>query len=126
MKLGALAVLLLLSSCAMADRRGSGEDDLAAELAGRVAGEPRACINPSPQNALRVVDDRTLVYRQGRTLWVNRLRDACPTLDRYSTLIVEVRGGRYCNGDHVRELEPGSSIPGPICILGDFVPYTRR
>lgn len=126
MKIFVIAALLLISGCAMTDRRDEGQAELAAELAGRVAGEPRDCVSGSPSDGLRVIDERTLAYRQGRTLWVNRLRDACPGLDRYSTLIVEVQGDRYCRGDRVRELEPGSSIPGPICILGDFVPYRRR
>lgn len=125
MRIGALAALLMLSSCAMVDRR-SGEDQLAAELAGRVAGEPQDCIPGMTGQSLRVIDERTLAYRRGRTLWVNRLRSECPGLDPVSTLIVEVQGDRYCRGDRVRELEPGSSIPGPICILGEFVPYASR
>lgn len=126
MRIAMLAVLAMMSSCAMGDRHDSGEARLAAELAGRSAGEARACVNTARRDGLRVIDEQTLLYREGQTLWVNRLPSSCPSLHPASTLIVEIRGGRYCNGDLVRALEPGSSILGPACSLGDFMPYTRR
>jgi hypothetical protein len=57
---------------------------------------------------------------------VSRLRAECPGLQPLDTLIVEVHGGRYCRNDQFRAVETGASIPGPICLLGDFVPYRAR
>jgi hypothetical protein len=124
-----LPLLLILAGCAATGSEGPSRDQeaLSRELADRVAGESVSCISPpSSSAALTIVDGRTLVYREGRTLWVNRLRDECPGLRPLDTLIVEVHGSQYCRHDRFRSLQSGSSIPGPTCRLGDFTPYRRR
>ncbi len=123
----ALLLLLALSGCAATGGEpGSREADaFARELAGRTAGEPETCVNAIQNQPLRIVDRRTIAYERGDTIWVNWLDRDCPGLRPLNTLIVEVHGSQYCRGDHVRGLEPGTSIPGPICILRDFVPYRR-
>jgi hypothetical protein len=103
----------------------SSEADLAHELRGRVAGTPESCVSISASQGLRIVDSRTVVYHSGGTVWVNRLAEDCPGLRPLDTAIVEVRGAQYCRGDRVRGLTPGTTIPGPMCPLGDFVPYRR-
>ena len=95
------------------------------ELAGRVAGEPRSCISAGTSQGLQVVSGRTMVYRTGETVWVNRPLRGCTGLRPLANLLVETHGNRYCRGDHVRALEPGGYIAGPACVLGDFVPYRR-
>ena len=105
---------------------GRGEAELANELEGRTAGEPRECVSPSPGASLTARGPRALVYRRGDTLWVNRLAAACPGLDEMSQIVIEVHGSRYCRGDRFRVREPGLSIPGPICVLGNFTPYRRQ
>lgn len=99
------------------------QDALARELAGMRAGEARQCIPAQRQGSLTIVDRRTVTLREGRTLWVNRLESSCPGIQPFNSLIVEVHGSEYCRNDKVRGLEPGSNIPGPICLLGDWVPY---
>ena len=103
----------------------SSQADLAKELEGRVAGAPESCVAISASQGLRVVDSRTLVYYRGGTVWVNRLAEDCPGLRPLDTVVVEVHGAQYCRGDRVRGLSPGTTIPGPMCPLGDFVPYRR-
>ena len=120
-------LLILLSGCAAT---GPGpeareRDAFASELAGRVAGEPETCVSAIQNQPLRIVDRRTIAYDRGGTIWVNRLDGDCPSLRPLNTLIVEAHGSQYCRGDRVRALEPGTSIPGPVCILRDFVPYRR-
>ena len=117
-----LPLLLLAAACAAGPAR---EADLAVELAGRTAGPPRDCVTASAGDGLVARDSRTLVYRRGDTLWVNRLAAACPGLDPMSTLIVEVHGSQYCRGDPFRTVEPGRSLPGPACRLGPFTPWRR-
>jgi hypothetical protein len=119
-----LLPLLLASACAApsAER----EADLSGELAGRTAGAPQDCVGASAGSTLAPRDSRTLVYRRGDTLWVNRLAAACPGLDPMSRLVIEVHGSRYCRGDRFRAIEPGLTIPGPICSLGPFTPYRRQ
>jgi hypothetical protein len=117
-----LPFLLLAAACATGSAR---ESDLAAELAGRTAGEAEDCVSASSGANLVARDPQTLVYRRGDTLWVNRLAAACPGLDPTSTLLVELHGSRYCRGDHFRTIELGRTIAGPICLLGRFTPYRR-
>jgi hypothetical protein len=123
-----LPMIVLLGACAASGTESESRDQraLAEELAGRVAGEADRCIPARQGQGLQAVDRRTIVYRDGRTIWVNRLDSNCPGLDPMNTLIVEAHGSQYCRGDRVRGLEPQSSIPGPTCLLRDFVPYIRR
>jgi hypothetical protein len=117
-----LTLLFLAAACATASAR---DADLSIELAGRAAGPPQDCVPASAGDSLVARDSQTLVYRRGATIWVNRLAAQCPGLEPMSTLIVEVHGSNHCRGDPVRAVEPGQSIPGPICVLGSFTPYRR-
>jgi hypothetical protein len=122
--LPALPVLLALSACAaQGDPDFREKEAFSRELEGRVAGETESCLPVRQSEGLNIVDRRTIVRRDGRTLWVNRLDSDCPGLRPFNTLIVETHGGQYCRGDLVRGLEPGTSIPGPSCPLRDWVPY---
>lgn len=127
-----LALLLLstgsflATSCAAPDvgRFTRDEADLNRELIGRAAGPAQTCLPlPLGSGSLRPVNAETLVLRQGGTIWVNRLRGACPSLRPFSTIVIEVYGGNYCRGDRFRAVQPGETIPGPYCILGEFMPY---
>lgn len=98
--------------------------EVAEALAGRVAGAPQTCITTNAAENLHVLDPQTLAYGTGRTIYISRLAAACPALSQFNTLIVEGGlPGQYCRNDRVRGLEPGLSIPGPSCNLGDWVPY---
>ena len=97
---------------------------VAQAIGGRVAGPAQTCVSNNPAENLHVLDPQTVAYGYGSTVYVNRLVEACPALSQFNTLIVEgSTGGQYCRGDRVRGLEPGSTIPGPSCNLGDWVPY---
>ena len=124
-----LALLLLLGACAGPGASGTDReaDALQRDIAGRTEGPPQSCIPASSagQN-LRIANPRTLVYEQGRTVWVNRLDSDCPGMRPTDTLIVEVNGSQYCRGDRFRAASQGSTIPGPTCILGNFTPYRKN
>lgn len=115
--------VLLLAACA-APRLGGG-DELAPQLAGRAAGQPRSCLPTTGGAGLTIVAPGVFAHRGGDVLWINRLAPACSGIRSTDTLIFEPHGGQHCRGDPVRALERGRSIPGPACILGDFVPYRR-
>jgi hypothetical protein len=127
MKVQAFFMLLAAAGCAAA---GSLEEReraaLDRDLAGRVAGAPERCVPAIQGVGLTAVDRRTLVYDTPGALWVNRLNSDCPSLRPDSTILIETSGDRYCRLDRIRALDSGSSIPGPICTLGDFTPYRRR
>ena len=117
----------LLAGCATVSAdTASQEADLAQELAGRTAGAAAECIDTSSGQALDIASANTLVVRQGRTIWVNRLPSACPGLRPMDQLVVEPAiSGRYCRNDRFRSVQPGSSVPGAYCRFGRFTPYRR-
>ena len=75
---------------------------------------------------MRVADgDRhMLLYGSGKTIWANPLGSCRFGYD--DVLIVEPVGSYFCRGDLVRSVDRFSRIPGPTCVLGDFIPYKRR
>lgn len=100
---------------------------LAQETAGRLAGPPQSCVSSAAQQGLRIIDAQTIGYGWGRTIYINHLGAPCPGLEPLSTIITEPGiPGQYCRGDHVRGREMGANIPGPVCILGEWVPYQAR
>jgi hypothetical protein len=123
-----LPLLILPGACAASGTESESRDQaaLARELADRTAGRAESCVPATQAQSLQGVDRRTIVYRSGRTVWVNRLDADCPGLDPTNILIVEANGSQYCRGDRVRSLEPHSTIPGPFCVLRDWVPYRAR
>ena len=122
----ALVLVLLFAGCAaVAAAADRDQEDLARDLAGRVAGPPQDCVPSQQTESLRVVDSQTIAYGGGRTLWVNRLDSACPGLTAMDRLIVETHGSEYCRSDHIRAIGFSGGIPGPICFLGRFTPYRR-
>lgn len=121
-----LLLPLILAACtAVPPPREDGEARFARELAGRTPGPPERCIPSDGQSSLQVVDSATLAYRRGRTLWLNRLPSVCPGMRRGDALVVEMFGSSYCRGDIIRPVRPYSAVPGPTCVLGEFVPYRR-
>lgn len=102
------------------------QEAFAGEIADRTAGPPQSCIPSRQSQGLAIVDRRTIVRREGRTIWVNRLEADCPGLRPLNTLIVEAHGSEYCRGDLVRGLDPGTSIPGAACPLREWVPYRAK
>jgi hypothetical protein len=96
------------------------------ELAGRTPGAPEDCIPIYRTEALRVADGDThlLLYGRGSTIWASSLGPGCG-FTHSDVLITESHDGRYCRGDLVRSNNGISNIPGPTCVLGEFVPYKR-
>ena len=99
---------------------------LARETAGMAAGPAQSCIPTNSSQNLHALDAQTLAYGWRRTVYINHLDGPCPGVDPQSTLIVVPSlGGQYCRGDRIRGREFGGGIPGPVCILSDWVPYHR-
>lgn len=119
----AFAPLILIASCAPAEP--AAAPAAIADLSGRTAGPPQRCVPAQQTSGLRIAEQGVVLYGSGRTIWVNRLASDCPGMTRMDILVVEPTGSQYCRGDRARTIDPVSRIPGPACILGDFVPYTR-
>ncbi|MDF7774669.1 hypothetical protein P1X14_05370 [Sphingomonas sp. AOB5] len=121
--LGALALAGLTAMGPAQDT--SGDADLAKAIEGRTAGAPLECVSASFVGTPQIIDRDTLLYRSGRTLYVNQLDAPCPGLEEGNTIIVELHGSQLCKNDSIRTLDPGMTIPGPYCRLGKFTPYKK-
>lgn len=129
-----IAVLLIgaaLASCAAQPQPGrsaQAEAHLQRLLAGKVAGQPAACLPSHRSGDMVVIDDQTLAFRNGgRQIWVTNLRDRCSSLasGHYALVTKSFGGTGLCSGDiaEVADLTNGFTVGS--CVFGDFVPYTR-
>jgi hypothetical protein len=123
MRLRIILLAMMIGSCAPPP---PVTPRLATQLVGRIAGAPKDCLPIRTTENLQIADgDRsTLIYGSGKTVWANRLGPSCG-FGLNDLLIFEPTVGQYCRGDIVRSVDRYSHIPGPSCVLGDFVPYTR-
>ena len=95
------------------------------ELVGRTAGLPQNCVTTTQLDVLRPSENapHVMLYGSGRTIWANNLGSCRFGYD--DILVMQLYGSQLCRGDIVRSLDRLSRIPGPACVLGDFVPYRR-
>ncbi|RST29657.1 hypothetical protein HMF7854_01550 [Sphingomonas ginkgonis] len=134
MRAAAIPLLLLtgLAACSAypADpptRSARAQAQIARELAGRVPGKPVSCLSNWRSNDMVTVDDRTLLFRNGRTTYVNHLRGSCTNLGfgGYALLTKQFGGLGLCDGDVARVIDTASGFTVGSCAIGEFVPYTR-
>lgn len=120
-------IILMAAMAAVAgcSRPVSPDVGFAQETAGRIAGPSHNCISSDAGQGLRVVDSQTLAYGWGQTIYINRLDPSCQGISSTSTLLVDRSGPQYCRGDRVQGLQAGASIPGPLCVLKEWVPYRK-
>ena len=126
--LAACAALALsaIAPTAIADEKAvsEGELELAKMLEGRVAGEPQRCISDFASDNLTVIDRTAMVFRSGKTLYVNRTSNA-QWLDWSDLPVIERRTGQLCAKDQVELRDRTSFMRGPILFLDEFTPYTK-
>lgn len=120
----AIAAAIALGS-ASASARTDGEARLARMLEGRIAGTPIECLPDNIKIRRTTVEGTALVYRVGRTLYVNRPSHA-EKLDVWDGFHSIRNRSRTCAGDLAR----GSQNRWPsatfnLGTLGKFVPYRR-
>ena len=124
LSLAAVASLALIAGPSVAGERLNGDQKLAKLLEGRVAGEPRSCINTRVNSESQVIDGTALVYGRGRTIWVNVPANA-RDLDDRDALLVRQYGANLCRQDIVTTFDTNGGFYTGNVFLGDFVPYTR-
>lgn len=121
LRLAGLA-LVSLGVCAVAQSPAA-----VAEFNGRVAGAARNCVQvTSRSQSLRPANSNghVLLYGSGQTIWASDL-GSCGFNRNNDVLVVEPSTSSLCRGDIIRSVDRSSRIPGPTCVLGDFIPYTR-
>ncbi|URW74695.1 hypothetical protein M9980_08905 [Sphingomonas donggukensis] len=123
---------LLLAGCAMSAEEASrqaasdarDQAKLDKRLAGYTPGQPQSCIQPYRAQQQEIFGD-TLVYRDGRRLYVNKTTGGCFGLRRDDIVVTRSFSGQFCRGDIVRTVDRTNSFPSGTCSFGDFVPYTK-
>lgn len=116
------AVLTLLAAACAPSNPAAGPTPIP-EIAGRTAGPPQSCVRNDSSTSVHFTNRDTLVFTSGSTVLLNTTR--CPALTDNDLPVFQVYGGQYCRGDIVKTVDRYSGIPGPSCVLGDFVPYRR-
>jgi hypothetical protein len=128
----ALPCLFLLAGCTMSAQESAREQAADARdaarlekaLVGREAGKPESCINPMNATNLSIYGE-TLVYKDGRTFWVNKPLGGCFGLKRDDIVVTRSYGSQLCRGDIVRTIDRTGGFPTGACSFGDFVPYRK-
>lgn len=93
-------------------------------ISGKVAGTPMTCLAPYRANDMVTIDDNTIAFRMGSTVYVNRIQGGCSGLARgHYALVTRSIGPGLCSGDiaQVADLTTGMTVGS--CALGEFVPY---
>ena len=121
-----LLVAATLAGCSTApDQRSvSAENQLSRALEGKVAQQTVDCLPSLRSGDMTVIDDRTVLFREGRILYRNDFNGGrCNGLGAGNALLTRQQG-RLCRGDiaQVVNLSTGSTVGS--CVIGDFVPYS--
>ena len=126
------AAAVALGACTTAPqpetRSARAEAHLQSLLAGRVAGPPQACLPSYRSNDMVVVDDNTLVFRDGARVYRNDLAGGgCSRIGRgqYALLTRLYGTSDLCRGQVADVVDVSNGMTVGSCVMGDFVPYTR-
>jgi len=121
----ATAALALTGTAVSAKEKETGEEKLAKLLEGREAGEPQSCIPTWRNSNLTVIDGTALVYKAGKTYYVNRTAHP-ESLDWTDVLVIDrFSGTQLCRLDQVKTIDRGSGFFTGVVFLEDFIPYTK-
>lgn len=124
---------LLLMACALAacttapepqPRSADAEAELQQLLAGKVAGEPLDCLPRWSTDRMVTIDDSTIAFQEGRTVYLNNLQGQCSNLaSGFYTLLTRSAGTGLCRGEIAQVVDLNSGMTVGSCAMGDFVPY---
>lgn len=120
-----------LASCSTAPARVARDpraaEELAKALAGRTAGPAVRCLPAFSRSDMDVIDDDTILYREGRTVYLQRPRGGCPGLNigNYTLVIRKYGSNQTCDGDFGQLVDLRTGFGGGSCVFGPFIPYTK-
>jgi hypothetical protein len=103
------------------------QEDLRRELAGKVPGRPVDCLQSSRSGDMQVVDDNTILFKEGSRTYVQSPVGGCrPLGSGQYTLVTHSFGGMgLCRGDIARVVDLTGGFTVGSCTLNAFVPYER-
>lgn len=134
MKLPALVLIAaggaILASCSTAPaqemRSPRASRELADALQGRVAGPPQRCISTYRSTKVHPIDDWTILYDQGSTIYVQSPRGGCPGIGSGSDILVTRQvANQLCDGEIAQTVDLTSRVARGGCVFGPFVPYAK-
>lgn len=106
-------------------RTAEAQAKLAEALAGKVPGTPQTCIQPWQTNETITIDENTILFRRGSTVYRNELQGGCNGLGTgFYTLVTRSTGTGLCRGDIAQVADVTNGMVVGSCVLGDFLPYT--
>lgn len=123
------AILMSASAIAPAksevyDARAAGK--LAKALAGRAPGAPVSCIGNGRGSKMQVIDDNTILFREGGTVYVQKPSGGCHGIGNGYSLVTRLHGSnRLCRGQIGEVVDQVSGFSYSSCVFGDFIPYRK-
>ena len=126
----ALLVMASLAGCtatAPQPRTVQAQQELDRYLSGRVAGKAQRCLPNYRADNMIIIDQDTVLFRDGARVWRSEIPGGCPGLGRSNNAIVtrQFGSGGLCGGEPFQLIDTSSNIYGGSCSFGDFVPFTR-
>ena len=99
-------------------------------LAGRVAGEEKACVPVDRTKNAIAIDESTIVFRDGPRVWLNNLKasNGCSMIGHPYAMETESHVRQICSGTTINVIdlsEAGGGAAVGACTLGDFVLYAK-
>lgn len=109
------------------ERSAADQQELSRALQGRVAGAAVRCLPYFGSTDVQVIDDWTILFRQGGTIYVQTPQGGCPGIGSHrNTMVSRVWGnGQVCSGDIQHLVDLSTGIGGGACVFGPFVPYRK-
>lgn len=99
---------------------------LAEALAGRTAGPAVSCVPKLRSDDMRIIDEHTIIFGQGRTIYLQRPAAGCASMDRGGYSLVSRRTtSRVCQGDINEVVDLRNGVTVGSCVFEPFVPYTK-
>lgn len=93
-------------------------------LAGKTAGPAQRCLPSYRTNDMRVIDDDTILFKDGGTVYVNHPLGGCNQLGRGGyALVTRTFASTLCKGDISQVVDVSTGTFAGSCAMGDFVPY---
>lgn len=122
---------MLLGSCSAGyvqeTRSPRAQRELASALAGRTALPPVRCLPGFRTSQMQVIDDWTILYKDGRTTYVQNPRGGCRGLGNgaYTMVTRQFGTNQLCDGDISQLVDLRSGMNGGSCVFGPFTPYAK-
>ena len=100
---------------------------LAKALAGRAAGPATRCVPNFRSSDMKIIDDGTIIFGEGKTVYLQKPVGGCPGLGIGGNSLVarQFATNRMCQGDINEVVDVRNGITVGSCVFEDFVPYTR-